>query len=224
MQFSNTFEVPLPPAQAWAFLLDIQRIAPCMPGAELTEVVDESTYKGKVAVRLGPVALSFAGTAKFEDIDHAAHRARVKAQGSDVKGRGGANAKVSFVLEPIPEGTKVVIDTDLNLSGSVAQYGRASGMIQSVASQIIGQFAAALRGEIAKGEGIPVGARAQDAVMPAAGGPAAATLAPSPATATQPATSPATPPAAKPISGLSLILRALWDSLRGALRRNPDKA
>jgi hypothetical protein len=75
MQFSNSFEVPLPPAQAWAFLLDIQRIAPSMPGAELTEVVDESTYKGKVAVRLGPVALSFAGTAKFEDIDHAAHKA-----------------------------------------------------------------------------------------------------------------------------------------------------
>jgi carbon monoxide dehydrogenase subunit G len=212
MQFSNSFEVPLPPAQAWAFLLDIQRIAPCMPGAELTEVVDESTYKGKVAVRLGPVALSFAGTAKFEDIDHAAHKARVKAQGSDVKGRGGASAMVNFALEPITDGTKVVIDTDLNLSGSVAQYGRASGMIQSVAAQIISQFAAALRGEIAKSH-----APAEAAAAPAS--PASATA---PAAAPAPASA-APPPAAKPISGFSLIFRALIDWLRGALRRRPEK-
>jgi hypothetical protein len=219
MQFSNSFEVPLPPAQAWAFLLDIQRIAPCMPGAELTEVVDESTYKGKVAVRLGPVALSFAGTAKFEDIDNAAHKARVKAQGSDVKGRGGASANVSFALEPVADGTKVVIDTDLNLSGSVAQYGRASGMIQSVASQIITQFAAALRGEIAKSHATPVAERAAslEATTPAPETPPMAAAPAAPASTR----SSATPPAAKPISGFSLILRALWDSLRGALRRNP---
>jgi carbon monoxide dehydrogenase subunit G len=206
MQFSNSFEVPLPPAEAWAFLLDIRRIAPCMPGAELTEVVDESTYKGKVAVRLGPVALSFAGTATFEAIDHAAYTARVKAQGSDTKGRGGANAVVNFALQPIPDGTKVAIDTDLNLSGSVAQYGRASGMIQSVAAQIISQFAAALRGEIAKSQ-----ARAESAPAPDRATP----LEPS---ASAPATA-----AAKPISGLALILRALAEWLRGALRRNPDK-
>ena len=213
MQFSNSFEVPLPPAQAWAFLLDIQRIAPCMPGAELTEVVDESTYKGKVAVRLGPVALSFAGTAKFEDIDQTAHKARVKAQGSDVKGRGGASANVNFALEPVADGTKVVIDTDLNLSGSVAQYGRASGMIQSVAGQIISQFAAALRAEIARSHATPVAERAAsvDTAPPAAETPAAPS-----------ATSAAAPPAAaKPISGFSLIVKALWDWLRGALRRNP---
>ena len=191
MQFSNSFEVPLPPAQAWAFLLDIRRIAPCMPGAELTEVVDESTYKGKVAVRLGPVALSFAGTAKFEEIDHAAHKARVKAQGSDVKGRGGASATVNFALKPAAEGTKVVIDTDLNLSGSVAQYGRASGMIQSVAAQIISQFAAALRGAIGKSP-----APAAPTAAPEAAATAAASAAP-----VSPTTS-ATAPAAKPIGGL----------------------
>jgi carbon monoxide dehydrogenase subunit G len=208
MQFSNSFEVPLPPAEAWAFLLDIRRIAPCMPGAELTEVVDESTYKGKVAVRLGPVALSFAGTAKFEEIDNAAHKARVKAQGSDVKGRGGASAVVNFALEPTAEGTRVAIDTDLNLSGSVAQYGRASGMIQSVAAQIISQFAAALRGEIAKSQAPPEGAPAPDV----------ATLIDRPASAPAPAL-----PAGKPISGFSLILRALFDWLRVALRRSPEK-
>jgi uncharacterized protein len=195
MQISNSFDVPLPPDQAWEFLLDIRRIAPCMPGAELTDVMDESTYKGRVAVRLGPVALSFAGTAKFEEIDDAAHKARVKAQGADVKGRGGANANVSFSLEPIPEGTKVLIVTDLNLSGSVAQYGRASGMIQSVASQLISQFAAALRTEIAKSRTPEI---------------SAGTTPPPKALGQRPET--------KPISGFSLVIQALWDSLRALFK------
>src|SRR5215468_11481375 len=100
MEFDNTFEVPLPPAEAWPVLMDIQRIAPCMPGAQLTEVVDERTYKGNIGVRLGPVALTFAGTVKFEEIDDTNRTARVKAQGTDSKGRGAANAVASFHLEP----------------------------------------------------------------------------------------------------------------------------
>ena len=92
MEFDNSFDVPLPPAQAWALLMDIPRIAPCMPGAELTEIVDPQNYKGKISVRLGPVALTFAGRVEFDQIDAASRTARVKAQGSDAKGRGGANA------------------------------------------------------------------------------------------------------------------------------------
>src|SRR6516162_4350134 len=88
MEFDNSFEVPLPPDEAWKVLLDIERIAPCMPGAELTEVVDQNTYKGKIGVRLGPVALTFAGIVKFEQIDSATRTARVAAQGTDAKGRG----------------------------------------------------------------------------------------------------------------------------------------
>ena len=124
MDFDNSFEVPLPPDQAWKTLMDIERIAPCMPGAELTEIVDDKTFKGKVSVRLGPVALTFQGTATFEDIDDAVHTATVKAQGADAKGRGGANANVGFHLEPSDAGSSVKIHTDLQLSGSVAQYGR----------------------------------------------------------------------------------------------------
>ena len=78
MEFDNSFEVPLPPDQAWPVLMDVRRIAPCMPGAELTDVVDDKTYKGRISVRLGPVALTFAGTVMFEDIDNAAHRERVQ--------------------------------------------------------------------------------------------------------------------------------------------------
>src|SRR5258708_25728169 len=84
-EFDNSFEVPLPPAQAWPVLMDIRRIAPCMPGAELTDVVDDKTYKGKVAVRLGPVALSFCRVGMFEESDNASPRARAKAHGTPAK-------------------------------------------------------------------------------------------------------------------------------------------
>ena len=149
MEINNSFDVPLPPADAWKVLMDIPRIAPCMPGAELTGVVDKDTYAGKVSVKLGPVALTFAGQVKFTDIDDAAHTARVKAQGKDSKGRGGANANVDFRLEPSPLGTRVVVKTDLSLSGAVAQYGRASGMIRDVAQALIGQFAGNLKAQLA---------------------------------------------------------------------------
>ena len=96
MDIDNAFEVPLPPARAWAVLLDIKRIAGCIPGAELTEVVDERTYKGRVAVRLGPVALTLVGQATFEHIDNDTHTARVKCKGSDPKGRGATDSMIEF--------------------------------------------------------------------------------------------------------------------------------
>ncbi len=150
MDIDNAFEVPLPPAQAWALLLDIQRIAGCIPGAELTEVVDERTYKGKVAVRLGPVALTLAGQANFEHIDHEARIARVKCKGSDTKGRGATDSVITFRVEPAATGAMVRIHSQVTLSGSIAQYGRGAGMIQSLASQIIQQFGACLKTRIEK--------------------------------------------------------------------------
>lgn len=155
MLINNSFEVPLPPDQAWKVLMDIPRIAPCMPGAELTDVIDQNTYNGKVAVRLGPVALTFAGTVKFTEKDDTGHKARVNAQGKDAKGRGGAHANVDFGIETAPGGSRVVVKTDLTLSGAVAQYGRASGMIQDVAQQLIGQFANALKAQLAASQPAP---------------------------------------------------------------------
>jgi carbon monoxide dehydrogenase subunit G len=204
MEFDNAFEVPLPVDEAWKLLMDIRRIAPCLPGAELTEVVDDRTYKGKVGVRLGPVSLAFAGTVKFDEIDDAAHRAKISAQGSDAKGRGGANATATFHLEPVAGGSKVLVHTNLTLSGAVAQYGRGVGIIQMTAAQIITQFANNLKAQFA-----PV---APPAVAPAAN-PAGPVLAPAAAAsasatpATPPATAAASPPppvAAKPISGFAL--------------------
>ncbi len=205
MQFDNSFEVPLPPADAWLILMDIRGIAPCMPGAQLTEVVDAETYKGQIAVRLGPVALTFAGVVKFEEIDNINHRARVKAQGTDAKGRGSAQAAATFRLEPSPAGSKVLVHTDLTLSGSVAQYGRGVGMIQATAAAIMQQFATALKAEIARRGPAAV---ASPPLAPAEAAPPSA--APVPAA---PATAPL-PSAAKPISGLSLMASVLWNAIR----------
>lgn len=197
MDFDNSFDVPLPPDQAWKTLMDIERIAPCMPGAELTEIVDEKTFKGKVSVRLGPVALTFQGTASFEDIDNDAHTASVKAQGADAKGRGGANANVAFHLEPSDTGSTVKIHTDLQLSGSVAQYGRGAGMIQDLASQIIGQFAKNLAAQIESD---------QPADTPAAADAA---------TNASPAERPAAPPpqAAAPAQVGGMAFKVLWNQI-----------
>jgi uncharacterized protein len=199
VEFDNSFEVPLPPAEAWAVLTDIRRIAPCMPGAELTDVIDERTYKGKIAVRLGPVALSFAGTVMFEEMDCVNHSARVKAQGSDAKGRGGANASSSFRLEPAGSGTKVLVHTDLALSGSVAQYGRGAGMIQATAAAIMGQFANNLKAQLAASGAVP--APTPPSALPSS------IQAPSPAPADQ------QPLPAKPISGFALMAKVLWDAI-----------
>jgi uncharacterized protein len=193
VEFDNSFEVPLRPAQAWPLLMDIRRIAPCMPGAEVTEVIDATTYKGRIAVRLGPVALAFAGVVKLEDLDGVNYTARVKAQGSDAKGRGAANASASFRLEPAGEGSKVLVHTDLTLSGAVAQYGRGVGIIQATAAQIMTQFAANLKAQI--GDERP-------AAMPAA-----ATGLPSSAPAQPP------PAAGAPISGFSLMAKVIWSAV-----------
>src|SRR5690242_2251798 len=218
MEFDNSFDVPLAPDQAWAVLMDIPRIAPCMPGAELTEVVDAQNYKGKISVRLGPVALSFAGRVEIDAIDQANRSAKVKAQGSDAKGRGAANATASFRIEPAGAGSKVLIHTDLMLSGAVAQYGRGVGMIQATAAQIIGQFAGNLRAQLAR-EGAPSATAPVPVVAAPAVPPPSFVAAPplqpeqTPRPAAPPTPRAAPPPAAKPISGLSLIARVIWQAI-----------
>jgi hypothetical protein len=207
MEFDNSFEVPLPPREAWKLLLDIERIAPCMPGAELTEVVDQKTYKGRIGVRLGPVALTFAGIVRFDDIDDAKHEARVSAQGTDAKGRGGANAVSVFRLEPAGSGSKVLVHTDLKLSGAVAQYGRGAGIIQATAAQLMNQFANCLREKLA---------------LAYAGGRTVAPTSPvpvEPSPSIVPVPDSVSAPAAKPISGFALMAKVIWNAITGLFRR-----
>jgi len=210
MEFDNSFDVPLPPDQAWKTLMDIERIAPCMPGAELTEIVDDKTFKGKVSVRLGPVALTFQGTATFEDVDEIAHKATVKAQGADAKGRGGASANVGFHLEPSDAGSAVKIHTDLQLSGSVAQYGRGAGMIQDLASQIIGQFADNLSKQIEADQ--PAAAEPE----PADRGEPAAALAEASDQAASPPPPPPQPAAPAQVGGMAF--KVLWNQIVRSIR------
>jgi uncharacterized protein len=206
MEFDNSFEVPLPPAEAWKVLLDLKRIAPCMPGAELTEVVDQSTYRGKINVRLGPVALTFAGIVKFEQINGQAYTARVAAQGTDAKGRGGANAASVFRLEPAGVGSKVLVHTNLALSGAVAQYGRGVGIIHATAAQLMNQFATRLKEQLAQ----------ERSAAPASGATQPPPTPPSPATAANAGLA----ATAKPISGLALLAKALWSWIISLFKRS----
>jgi len=213
MEFDNSFEVPLPPADAWKVLLDIERIAPCMPGAELTEVLGDNRYKGRIAVRLGPVALTFAGIVKFEEIDEARFTARVSAQGTDAKGRGGANAASVFRLQPAGTGSKVLVHTDLTLSGAVAQYGRGVGIIQATAAALMNQFAGRLKEKLAQERAATAPASTAPTLPSPASGGGKGGGQPSPS-----AVSPATP-AAKPISGFALMAKVLWNWIAGLFGR-----
>ena len=145
MKVNNEFDVPLPPGQAWETLRDIEEIVPCLPGAEITEKVDDLLYRGHIAVKLGPVALRFRGTAQFTEIDDTDRRASVQAQARDDKGRGGVNSSIRFHLEPVAAGSRVFVETELKLSGNIAQYGRATGIVEQLADQIVSDFADNLR-------------------------------------------------------------------------------
>jgi uncharacterized protein len=139
MLLKNTFEVPHSVDAVWAFFDDIPSVAACLPGAELTEVIDEDDYRGRVGVSLGPVKLRFNGTAHITERDATARRLVLDAEGADEKGRGQASLQLIAQLTAVGSGTRVALDQDLDLSGAAAQYGR--GMIADVTSTLMGRFA-----------------------------------------------------------------------------------
>jgi uncharacterized protein len=144
VRLENSFEVRAPLPRVWEFMLDVPRVAPCMPGCELTEVVDDRTWKGKVNVKLGPVSLTYAGKAVMLERDDAAHRVVLKADGTETKGKGTASARVTSHMEEGGNGTtRVLIETDLTLAGAVAQFGR--GMIGDISQRLTDQFAETLQ-------------------------------------------------------------------------------
>ncbi len=144
MKIEQTVEVDAPMERVWALVNDVPRIAPCMPGAALTDVVDERTYHGTIRVRLGPINMSYKGTAVLEDVDEASHSARIAANGKDVRGSGTARAGVDTRLEAISDSkTRMIVNADVQLTGKVASFGR--GAIQDVSAKLFGQFADCLR-------------------------------------------------------------------------------
>jgi len=164
MLITNDFEVAKPVAAVWDFFQDIPRVATCLPGAELTETLGDDKYGGRVAVRMGPVKLQFAGTAEIIERDEAAKRLVVHAAGAEERGRGQANMIVSATLAPAGGGTKVAVSQDLQLAGAAAQYGR--GMISDVTSVLMRDFANNLANQIGAAER---GETVQTAAAPAGG-------------------------------------------------------
>src|SRR5256885_14966125 len=150
MLIKNEFEVAEPVEKVWQFFDNIPQVAACLPGAELTEDLGDDKYKGKVAVRMGPVRLQFAGTADITERDEAAKRVVVHASGADEKGRGQASMVVTGTLARAGRGTKVGVTQDLQLSGAAAQYGR--GMISDVTAVLMRDFSANLAAAIAAKE------------------------------------------------------------------------
>lgn len=149
MQLEHSFTVPAAIDDAWKVLLDIELIAPCMPGAAI-DSVDGDDFTGTVKVKLGPIGLTYKGKASFVEKDEATHRAVIDAQGRDARGNGTAKAKVSATLtEQSPSQTKVDVITDLDITGKPAQFGR--GVMVDVGNKLIGQFADCLAGKLAGG-------------------------------------------------------------------------
>jgi uncharacterized protein len=146
MLITNNFEVAEPVEKVWQFFENIPQVASCLPGAELTEDLGDEKYKGRVAVRMGPVRLQFAGTADITERDEQARRVVVHAAGAEERGRGQANMVITALLTPAGRGTKVAVTQDLQLSGAAAQYGR--GMISDVSAVLMHDFAANMQDRI----------------------------------------------------------------------------
>ncbi|MDQ2958743.1 MAG: SRPBCC family protein [Actinomycetota bacterium] len=209
MQLEHTFTVPVGVEDAWLVLLDIERIAPCMPGAVI-DSVDGDNFTGSVKVKLGPIGLTYKGKASFIEKDEAAHRAVIDARGRDSRGSGTANAKVTATLREVAGGTEVVVVTDLDITGKPAQFGR--GVMVDVGNKLIGQFADCLAGKLSAGAE-PVAAESAEAVAAAPDAPGEPAVEPDeavadvvPADGSAPAAAPAhaaapdtssTPPAAE---------------------------
>jgi uncharacterized protein len=146
MRLTNDFEVRAPIERVWEHLLDVERVAPCMPGAELTEIVDDRTWKGRVKMRIGLVSLAFAGTVRMIERDDANHRVQLRAEGREQRGQGSATAVATSRLESVEGGTRVVMETDLTITGKVAQYGR--GMLGDISQRLTQDFANCLASNI----------------------------------------------------------------------------
>lgn len=148
MELINEFRVPVPVGQAWEVLTDVERIAPCIPGAQLLSV-DGDDFTGAVKVKVGPITVQYQGNASFQEKDESAHRAVISALGKETRGQGSASALVTAQLKDEGDATTCVLTTDLTISGKAAQFGR--GVLADVASKLIGQFAERLEADLTSG-------------------------------------------------------------------------
>jgi carbon monoxide dehydrogenase subunit G len=193
----NEFEVASPVDAVWAYLLDVDRVAPCMPGAQLTETIDDHNWKGRVTMKFGPVSLAFAGTVTMQERDDVAHRVVLRAAGMEQRGKGAANATVTSWLESKGDATGVHMEAEVTLTGAVAQLSR--GLLPDVSAKLTQQFAECLR------TNMPAEAAAEAAPDATEGSPG---IAP-----------PAPPKPAAPVGGLRLGFSALISAIARWFRK-----
>ncbi|BCW12910.1 SRPBCC family protein [Paenarthrobacter sp. MSM-2-10-13] len=148
MEMTNTFTVPVPPDEAWPVLLDLQRIAPMLPGASITSV-DGDEYEGKAKIKVGPITAEYVGVARFIEVDEKGRRAVIQARAKDARGQGNMSATITARLEPEANGATVIVQTELDMTGKIAQFGR--GVINEAATAILGVFAQRLAVEMTSG-------------------------------------------------------------------------
>ena len=201
MQLENSFAVSAPPDRVFAYLLDVNKVVGCVPGAELTEVVGATTFKGKVKVKVGPITVAYNGTARIIDRDDAGRSATLEAEGRETTGPGSARAKALMKVDAGSDGlgSTVKITTDYSVAGRVAQFGR--GVMEDVSRRIVNEMAACIKANVEGGErhGTTVEAESgSDAGRSfEAGGPPVA-----------PAVT------AKPVNAISLFFQVLWEGIR----------
>ena len=205
MEISKSFTVHAPAAAVWAFLIDPYKVGGCLPGAAITEKLDDQTYAGTITIKVGPVTASYRGKMRFERLDAAAMEADIAASGQETKGKGGADMRMkSRVVARGPAETEVTVVSDVNVMGVLAQFGR--GMIQDVSDQLFQKFTVAMRSQL------------ETAVAPAvvpAPPPAAATIEGAPVLAATPAPAPSPPPAPPPVKADVLDVGSLGAKAAG---------
>jgi carbon monoxide dehydrogenase subunit G len=176
MELENTFTVPAEADEVWRLLMDVPRVVPCMPGAELVETIGADAWKARMHVKMGPIALQFVADITREGTDEAARSTMLVAKAREAKGRGAATATIRSAVEPEAAATRVRLSTELQMQGAIAQYGR--GVVSEVAGQLTERFASALAAELARtqptqteedGEGGDVPTPARPKVEPVGG-------------------------------------------------------
>jgi uncharacterized protein len=198
MKLEHSFQVAAPLDRVWEALIDVERVAPCLPGAEITEAGEDGTYRGTFSVRLGPTTAAYRGELAIEEVDADAHRAVMRASGQDKRGQGSAKATIVSTMREEGGATTVDVETDFTITGRLARFGR-GGMIQDVSNRLLREFSECLQKTIEGAEATPEAAASEPGAAPAPPAPPA--------------------PRAKPVGGISLVFRALLDRIRRALRR-----
>jgi carbon monoxide dehydrogenase subunit G len=244
MRLEQSFSVEAPVEAVWSALIDVERVAPCLPGAEITEAGEDGSYSGSFTVKLGPTTAAYRGTLRLESLDEASRTATMSAKGTDKRGQGGATATIVSTMREEGAGTTVDVVTDFTITGRLARFGR-SGMIEDISKRLLRDFASCLQQTLAAGQVAepapsaeggpgaagppPEGERGAAEPPPGVGGvgaagqartaPGAGPAAPDRSTGAPPSPgrSAGAPPPAKPVRGGSLLLSVLWDRVRRAV-------